>query len=25
VSFWLPMLVGPVAAVLYHRRFREAD
>ena len=25
VSFWLPLLAGPVAAVLYHRRFREAD
>lgn len=25
VSFWLPLLSGPVAAVLYHRRFREAD
>jgi uncharacterized protein (TIRG00374 family) len=25
VSYWLPLLAGPVAAVLYHRRFREAD
>lgn len=25
VSFWLPLLAGPFAAVLYHRRFREAD
>jgi uncharacterized protein (TIRG00374 family) len=25
VSFWLPLAAGPVAGLLYHRRFRESD
>jgi uncharacterized protein (TIRG00374 family) len=24
VSYWLPLLAGPIAGVLYHRRFRDA-